>query len=104
MRSPQLEHVLRALVVEADRGGPTGLPFVEALVMAVSRQLVRMAGERAVTLAPAPGGLAPVRPRVLDLIESRLEHGVSVDELARAAIESARRRSRRGSPQSSGHT
>ncbi len=86
LRSPQLEHVLRALVVEADRGGPSGLAFVDALVTAVSHQLVQVAGERTSAPVPARGGLAPAaRRRVLELIESRLERGVRVDELAREA-------------------
>jgi AraC-like DNA-binding protein len=85
LRAPALEHVLRALVIEADRGGPGGLPFVEALVTAVSHQMLQVAGA-AVPAAPARGGLAPrARRRVLELVEARLERGVSVDELAREA-------------------
>jgi AraC family transcriptional regulator len=86
VKAPQLEHLIRALVVEADRGNPSGLPFVEALVAGVSLQIVRHAG--VVTPRPAPlrGGLAPAaRKRVLELIDARLEQRLSIDELAREA-------------------
>jgi AraC family transcriptional regulator len=86
LRSPQLEHVVRALVVEADRGGPSGTAFVDALAIALSHQLVHLAGERRVVSEPTRGGLAPAaRQRVLELVDERLERGVSVDELAREA-------------------
>ena len=86
LRSPQLEHVLRALVVEADRGGPSGLAFVDALTAAASHQLVQLAAERGPVARPARGGLAPAaRRRVLALVEARLATGVRVDELAREA-------------------
>lgn len=86
LRSPALEHVVRALVVEADRGGPGGLPLVEALVTAVSHTMVQLAGVRTPVPGAARGGLAPAaRRRVLALIEARLATGVSVEELAREA-------------------
>lgn len=86
LRSPALEHVVRALVVEAERGGPAGLPFVDALVAAVGHTMVQLAGERAAPAPVARGGLAPAaRRRVLELIEARLATGVAVDELAREA-------------------
>jgi AraC family transcriptional regulator len=87
LRAPALEHVVRALVVEADRGGPTGLAMVDALVTAVSHAMVQLAGAAAPPAdAPARGGLAPrARRRVLELIEARLGAELSVDELARAA-------------------
>jgi AraC family transcriptional regulator len=86
LRSPALEHVVRALVVEADRGGPGGLPLVDALVAAVSHAMVQLAGVRAAPAPVARGGLAPAaRRRVLELIEARLVTGVSVEELAREA-------------------
>ena len=86
IRTPQLEHLVRALVVEADRGNPSGLPFVEALVTAVGLQLAQHAGVRAPRSTPARGGLAPaVRKRVLEIIDARLEQGVSIEELAREA-------------------
>ena len=44
IKSPQIEHLVKALVVEADRGNPSGLPFVEALVTALSLQLGQHAG------------------------------------------------------------
>jgi len=84
--TPQLEHLVRALVVEADGGNPSGLPFVEALVTAVSLQIVQQAGVRAPRPVRPRGGLSPTaRKRVLEVIDARLEQGVSIDELARAA-------------------
>jgi AraC family transcriptional regulator len=87
LRAPALEHVVRALVVEADRGGPTGLAMVDALVAAVSHAMVQLAGAVPPPAdAPARGGLAPrARRRVLELIEARLGAELSVDELARSA-------------------
>jgi AraC family transcriptional regulator len=92
LRAPQLDHVLRALVAEAETGGPSGLAFTDALVMAAARQLRRLASaDSSSTTRDAPpdrarGGLAPeVRRRVLALIDARLATGVAVEELAREA-------------------
>lgn len=87
LASPPLEHVMRALVAEAEAGGPTGLAFADAPAMAAARQLRRIAGVERVAAPPrAHGGLAPaVRRRVLALLESRLADGVSVEALAREA-------------------
>ena len=86
VKSPQIEHVVKALVAEAHRRNPVGLPFVEALVTALSLQLAQHAGLRISTPEPARGGLSPLaRRRVLELIDARLAHGVSVAELAREA-------------------
>jgi AraC family transcriptional regulator len=85
IKSPQIEHVVKALVVEADRRNPSGLPFVEALVAALSMQLAQHVGLRPLQ-PPARGGLSPsARRRVLELIDARLADGVSVAELAREA-------------------
>jgi len=86
IRAPQLEHLVRALVAEADQGNPGGLPFVEALATAVSLQLAQHAGAGRATPTPTRGGLPPAaRRRVLELMDARLERGVSVEELAREA-------------------
>jgi AraC family transcriptional regulator len=87
LRAPALEHVVRALVVEADRGGPTGLAMVDALVAAVSHAMVQLAGAAPPAAdAPARGGLAPrARRRVLELIDARLGGPLSVEDLAREA-------------------
>jgi AraC family transcriptional regulator len=86
VRTPQIEHLVRALVVEADRGNPSGLPFVEALMTAVSLQIVQQAGARTLRLARVRGGLSPAaRTRVLEFIDARLEKRVSIEELAREA-------------------
>lgn len=86
IKSPQIEHVVKALVAEADRRNPGGLPFVEALVTALSLQLTQHAGLRTPAPQPARGGLSPLaRRRVLELIDARVEDGVSIAELAREA-------------------
>ena len=87
LRAPALEHVVRALVVEADRGGPTGLAMVDALVAAVSHAMAQLAGVAPPPpSAPVRGGLAPrARRRVLELIDARLGAPLSVEELAREA-------------------
>jgi AraC family transcriptional regulator len=73
-------------VAEADRGNPSGLPFVEALVTGLSLQINHVAGVAEPRVARLRGGLSPmVRKRVLELIDARLEKGVSIDELAREA-------------------
>jgi AraC family transcriptional regulator len=77
---------VKALVAEADRRNPSGLPFVEALLTALSLQVMQHAGVHAPIPEPAKGGLsAAARRRVLELIEARLADGLSVSELAREA-------------------
>lgn len=85
-RTPQIEHLIRALVVEADRRNPSGLPFVEAMVTALSLQIVQHAGPGAARTPPARGGLSTAtQRRVMELIDARLDRGVSIEELAREA-------------------
>ena len=84
VRTPQIEHLMRALVVEADRRNPSGLPFVEALVTGLSLQIVQHAGVGAPRVPRVRGGLSSTaRTRVLELIDARLEKGVSIEEMAR---------------------
>ena len=82
----QIEYLVRGLVAEADRGNPSGLPFVEALATGLSLQINREAGVAGPRVARLRGGLSPTaRRRVLELIDARLDKGVSIDELAREA-------------------
>jgi AraC family transcriptional regulator len=88
VRVPQIEHVVKALVVEADRGNPGGLAFVDALTTALAVQLERAAGVAPQAPPPRRGGLAPaVRRRVLDRMAASVEAGVgvAVEALAREA-------------------
>jgi AraC family transcriptional regulator len=86
VRVPQLDHLVRALVVEADRRGPGGPLFVEALTTAIGLQLARVAGAEAPPGAAARGGLAPAaRRRVLARMAASIETGVSVETLAQEA-------------------
>jgi len=84
--TPQIEHLVRALIAEADRGNPSGLPFVEALVTGLSLQIVQHVGVDAPHPVRVRRGLSPAaRARVLELIDARLDRGISIDELAREA-------------------
>jgi AraC family transcriptional regulator len=86
VKAPQVEYLIRALVAEADRGNPSGLPFVEALATGLSLQINQEAGVAKPRVARLRGGLSPTaRRRVLELIDARLDKGVSIDELARQA-------------------
>jgi len=84
---PQVDHVVKALVVEAERGNPGGLAFVDALATALAVQLVQAAGVQPPSARPSWGGLAPaVRRRVLERMAASVGRGgVSVEELAREA-------------------
>ena len=86
VRVPQLDHLVRALVVEADRRGPGGPLFVDALTTAIGLQLARVARAGEPPPAPARGGLtAAARRRVLALMAASVETGVSVETLAQEA-------------------
>lgn len=78
-------YILRALVAESDARLTSGLAFVEALTMALARQLSVHAGD-----VPRErlfrGGLSPsARRRVLELIDAKLDARLSVMTLAREA-------------------
>jgi len=82
----QVEHLLGALVAEAGDGSPTGLSFVDSLTTALGLQLVQQAGVAAPRPEQARGGLAPgVRRRVLELMDARADHNLSIDQLAQVA-------------------
>jgi AraC family transcriptional regulator len=81
--SPPVEHLLRALLAEADAGNPAGLAFVEAVTAALGRQLVRHAGTDHLQAPPARGGLSPAaRRRALELIDAKLDARLTVETLA----------------------
>lgn len=87
LRDRTLEHVVRALVTEMEQGGENGPAFADAMATALAVQLARLSGER--VEGAGPGALAmPRLRRVLDLIESRLEDGVLLQEMARVAGQS----------------
>jgi AraC family transcriptional regulator len=82
----QVQHLLAALVAEADAGTPTGLAFVDTLAAALALQIVQQAGEATHHPAPARGGLAPVvRRRVLELMDAQSDRQLTLDVLAREA-------------------
>jgi AraC family transcriptional regulator len=82
--SPQLVHLLEALIAEADRGNPSGLVFVETLTAAVAHQLTRHAGVERPRPLWARGGLSPrAKRRVLELIDAKLDTSLTIDALAR---------------------
>ena len=82
--TPQLRHLLMALVAEADAGTSTGVAFVETLAAGVSQQVALHAGAGPAPRERARGGLSPgARRRVLELIDAQLDARLSVDTLAR---------------------
>ena len=81
--SPQLRHVVRALLYEADLGNPGGLAFVEALTAAVGYQLAQLAGVERPRSAPSRGGLGSVaRRRALEMIDAKIGGHLSITTLA----------------------
>ena len=86
LQSQQMEHLVRALAVEAERNNPGGLPFVEAVVTALGLQLVRQASGVVSHGRRGRAGLSPtVEKRVREIIDAQLARGISIDELAREA-------------------
>jgi len=79
----QIGLILSALIAEADTGNPSGLPFVEALATAVSRQIALHAGAQKPQLARLRGGLSSVaKRRALELMDARVDSHLSIDFLA----------------------
>jgi len=89
VRTPQIEHVVKALAAEAEQRNPHGLAFVEALSTALGLELLRHASGSKPKLERARGGLSPeARRRVLELIDAQSDDGLanlSIEELAREA-------------------
>jgi AraC family transcriptional regulator len=80
----QIGHILGALVAEADAGNPGGLPFVEALVTGLSRQLALHAGAQSPGPERRRGGLSTAaRRRSLEMMAAQISTNISVDVLAR---------------------
>ena len=79
-------YILRALLAESgDRLG-NGLAYVEALTMALGRQLAAHAGVALPRERRFRGGLSPgARRRVLELIDARLDARLSIGALAKEA-------------------
>lgn len=85
---PQLEHLVRALAAEAERSGPSGTAFVDAVATALAVQLVETFGrpERAARSGDAASGLSrPLLRKVLAHIDERIGETVLVEDLARTA-------------------
>lgn len=79
-------YILRALIAESQAGLASGLAFVEALTMALGRQLFVHAGVAVPHERVFRGGLsASTRRRVLELIDARLDARLSVVALASEA-------------------
>ena len=82
---PQLEHLVRALAAEAERGGPSGTIFVEAITTALAVQLVDSFGTRTQSRDDTAGLNGAALRRVLLEIDARLSDGITVEQLARIA-------------------
>lgn len=84
--APPAAYILRALVAETDAGNGSGLAYVEALTMALGRQLAIHAGVTRARESRFRGGLSPlVRRRVLGLIDARLDSRLTIGALANEA-------------------
>lgn len=83
----QLEHLVRALVEEARLGGPSGRPFADAVATALASKIVENFGQARASSAEAQRGALPAaRLRsVKELVASRLDDELSVEEMAREA-------------------
>ncbi|KYF49300.1 hypothetical protein BE08_45655 [Sorangium cellulosum] len=83
---PQLEHLVRALAAEAERGGPSGATFVDALATALAVQVVGTFGVKAAPALARGGKLSRgALQRVLALIEAELGEGLTVERMAGVA-------------------
>ncbi|WP_437966496.1 AraC family transcriptional regulator [Sorangium sp. So ce260] len=84
---PQLTHLVRALSAEAERGGPCGAMFVDALATALAVQVVGAFGVKAPpALAARVGTLSRgALQRVLALIDAELGEGLTVERMAAVA-------------------
>lgn len=82
--SPQLEHLIRALAAEAERGGPSGTIFVDAVATALAVQLVETFGART-TPGATPGLGGPALRRLMQWIDEHLGDGLLVEDLAGVA-------------------
>ena len=86
INAPAAAYVMRALAAESDSGNANGLAYVEALTMALGRQLAVHAGISRPREPRFRGGLSPAaRRRVLELIDARLDRRLTIDVLAREA-------------------
>jgi AraC family transcriptional regulator len=86
INAPGIAFLLRALVAEADAGTPAGLAFVEAVMAAIARELVRLVGVCTAPREPPAGPLSvAAKRRVLELIDAKLDARLTVETLAREA-------------------
>ncbi|WP_437951970.1 AraC family transcriptional regulator [Sorangium sp. So ce296] len=85
--SPQLEHLVRALSAEAERGGPSGAVFVDALATALAVQMAATFAVKAAPALAARGGKLSRGDlqRVLELVDAELGEGLTVERMADAA-------------------
>jgi AraC family transcriptional regulator len=84
--APPIAHLLRALVAEAEAGGPNGRAFTRSITEVLWRALVRAFAARP---DRTPGSTAPLTRRqlgaVLDFIDAKLGEGASTAERASIA-------------------
>jgi AraC family transcriptional regulator len=77
--SPVIEHLVRTIDADVRQGNPAGAIFIQSLVIALLRYLLRSPQR------PAKGGLSGRQLKtVKELIESELAGGIGVDRLAAA--------------------
>jgi AraC family transcriptional regulator len=85
LQDPQLEYLMRTLMLEVSGGGASGVAFSESLLTAIA---LRMAAKfsAAPEGKPARGALTPVRlKKVFDFVDGNLPQPLSLDQLAQVA-------------------
>lgn len=83
LASTQLDHLARALAVEAERGNPNGALFVDALGSALAQGVAGLFGDAP---AQAEGALSSLRlKRVLDFIDAHLGDELTIEILSSQA-------------------
>jgi len=86
VQDPQVEHILRALEADLECGIPSGRLFGESLLCALAVHLQLRFGVRPPRVRNSQNGLPKARlHRVLDFIESNLEHEITLGALAETA-------------------
>jgi AraC family transcriptional regulator len=86
LRDGRIQHIVRALELDAEEGCPSGALYGESLGLALAVHLARTYSIRRLTLRDYKGGMAPkVLRRVVDYIESHLDDDLRLSALAAVA-------------------
>jgi AraC family transcriptional regulator len=78
-----LASVIRAITAEVLKGGHSGSRFADAMLTVIATQLLRLFG--AANVAPKGGITGRQLRLVMDFVDSKLDHEISVGDLAQVA-------------------